>query len=62
MWLAHGIPEVFGVANRIGYELRGWQVEFLRHSAMWGAGSRIRYEAMWLASGIPEAFNYVGCE
>ena len=65
MWLAPGIPEVFGhiwAGSRIGYELRGWQVEFLRHSAMWGLASRIGYEAMWLASRTTEAFNYVGCE
>ena len=46
MCLAHGIPEVFGLASRIGYELRGWPVEFLRHSAMWGLASRIGYGAI----------------
>ena len=46
MCLAHGIPEVFGLVSRIGYELRGWPVEFLRHSAMWGLASRIGYGAI----------------
>ena len=46
----------YGLASRIGYELHGWRVEFLRHSAdMW-------YKAVWRASGTPEAFSYVGCE
>ena len=45
----------YELASRIGYELCGWRVEFLRHSDM-------RYKAVWLASGTPEAFNYVGCE
>ena len=45
----------YGLASRIGYELHGWRVKFLRYSDMW-------YKAVWLASGTPEAFNYVGCE
>ena len=38
----------YGLASRIGYELRGWRVGFLRHSNMW-------YKAVWPASGTPEA-------
>ena len=45
----------YGLASSIGYELRGWRVDFLRHSDMW-------YKGVWLASGTPEVFNYVGCE
>ena len=63
MWLALGISEVFGLASRIGYELRGWQVEFLRHSAICGGlavesntklcGSQVgflRHLTMWAVS------------
>ena len=45
----------YGLASSIGYELCGWQVDFLRYSDMC-------YKAVQLANGTPEAFNYVGCE
>ena len=50
----------YELASRIGYELHGCQVEFLRHSDMWELAIRIGYEVCGWELRLPRNLTMWG--